>query len=236
MYRPDWLNEWFDQDNRCLINSPDHVKGLAFWNALYQDRLAPEDSVNWGYAELVQAFWAGICGCCEQDPEVVGTCLEHGMTGQTLLTAIMPAGPKARVSFGDVRFLSMASGSTRKDAAWEVLSWMMAPDQLLRYCKEVGLIPPVKQGLADPSFGTGLYKPFMEMVTDPTMLLNWYPNYLPEMGEFIEVRVTEEQQKMLLKKQTAQETLDRLADFLNTAQKKYVDKHGPNTPRPPTRG
>ena len=44
---------------------------------------------------------------------------------------------------------------------------------------------------------------------------------------------TEEQQKMLLKQQSPQDTLDRLADFLNTAHRKYVDKNGPDVPRPP---
>lgn len=228
-------NEWFAEDSRCIINSPEHVKGLEFWNALYQDRLVPEDSLNWGYTELVQAFWSGVCGCCEQDTEVVGTCLEHGMDETTLLTAPMPAGPKARVGGVGVWFMSMASGSKQKDAAWEVMSWLQAPDQIVRYCKEVGMIPPVKQGMADPSFGQGFYKPFMEMANDPTLLLDWTPAYLPEMAEFVEVRTMEEQQKMLLKRQTPQETLDRLADFIQKAQKRYVERHGPNTPRPPKR-
>jgi multiple sugar transport system substrate-binding protein len=226
-------NEWFDEDHRCIINSPEYVQGLEFWNALYQDGLVPKDSLNWGYSELVQAFWAGITGCFEQDPEVVRTCYEHGMDETTFTTAIMPAGPKARVSVADVWFMSMTSGSPRKDAAWEVLSWLMAPEQVIRHCKEVGMIPPVKQGINDPAFGQGLYKPFMDMVNDPTMLSSWYPSYLPEMGEFIEVRTTEEQQKMLLKQQSPQETLDKLADFMTAAQKKYIDKNGPDTPRPP---
>ncbi len=78
----------------------------------------------------------------------------------------------------------------------------------------------------------GFINPFMDMVTDPNILIDWAPNYLPEMGEFLEVRTTEEQQKMLLKQQSPQDTLDRLADFMTRAQKKYVDKHGPDTPRP----
>jgi len=45
--------------------------------------------------------------------------------------------------------------------------------------------------------------------------------------------VTEEQQKMLLQRQSPRETLDRLADFMTRAQKKYVDRFGPDTPRPP---
>ena len=53
------------------------------------------------------------------------------------------------------------------------------------------------------------------------------------MGEFIEVLVTEEQQKMLLGRQSPRETLDRLADFLGRAQQRYVERHGPDTPRPP---
>jgi multiple sugar transport system substrate-binding protein len=226
-------NQWFDENNRCIINSPDHVEGLAFWNALYQDRLVPEDSINWGYTELVQGFWSGVCGCVEQDNEVVGTCLEHGMDTSSLATAIMPAGPKARVTSNDIWNLSMSSQCRNKEAGWEFISWLLSPEQNLIYCRDVGVISPLKQGFDDPELSTGLYRPFMDMINDPAMLQNWYPNYLPEMGEFVEVMVTREQQNMLLGKQSPQQTLDRLADFIQKAQDKYTAAHGPDTPRPP---
>ena len=225
-------NEWFDENNRCIINSTDHVEGLTFWNDIYQDGLSPRDSLNWGYNELVQGFWSGICGCIEQDPEVVPTCLEHGMDESTLITAVMPAGPKARVASNDIWILSMASGSQNKDAARQFYAWMMTPEQLIPYSKASNVLPSVKQGMNDPAFSKGLFKPFMEMASSTAALQNWYPSYLPEMGEFIEVLVTEEQQNMLLKRQSPQDMLDKLADFLNKAQKKYVDQHGPDTPRP----
>lgn len=225
-------NEWFDADNRCIINDPDHVAGLSFWNDLYQDGLSPEDSLNWGYNELVQAFWSGICGCIEQDPEVVPTCLEHGMDESTLVTAPMPAGPKAQVASNDIWILSIASSSPNKAAAQQFYAWMMSPEQLIPYSKDSNVLPAVKQGMDDPSFSQGLFKPFMDMASSTTAIQNWYPSYLPEMAEFIEVLVTEEQQKMLLGQQSPQDMLDKLADFLNKAQKKYVDQHGPDVPRP----
>ena len=226
-------NEWFDMDNRCIINSPEHVAGLSYWNDLYQDGLTPRDSLNWGYTELVQGFWSGTCGCIEQDNEVVATCVEHGMDDTSLVTAIMPAGPKARVASADIWMLSMASGSGKKDAAWDLYSWLLSPGPLGVYSRDTGVIPSFKTGLADPVLEQSFYKPFVDMVSDTNNLANWYPSYLPEMGEFTEVMVTEEQQKMLLKQQSPQDTLDRLADFLNTAQRKYVDKNGPDVPRPP---
>ena len=228
-------NEWFDADHRCIINSPDHVAGLSFWNDLYQDGLAPLDAVNWGYTELVQGFWSGLCGTMEQDPEVIQSCLEHGLDESTLTTTVMPGGPKARVTYADMGFVSMAAGSPRKDTAWEFLSWLMAPAQNIRYCRAINIIPPLKAGLEDPAFGQGLYRPFRDMMTDDTMLPSWSPNYLPEMGEFLEIRTTEEHQNMLLNKQSPEETLDRLADFMTRAEKKYIDRHGPDTPRPPRR-
>lgn len=226
-------NAWFDEDHRCIINSPDHVAGLSYWNDLYQDGLAPPDSLNWGFNELVQGFWSGLCGTMEQDPEVVRTCLEHGLDEDRLAITVMPAGPRARVALSDGGYTSMSSASPHKDEAWTFLDWLMAPEQRLRYCRDVNMIPPFSSAMEDPAFGQGLYRSFVEMVTDPSILQNWYPNYLPEMGEFLEVRVTEEHQKMLLRRQSPQETADRLADFMTRAQEKYVDRHGPDTPRPP---
>ena len=226
-------NAWFDGDHNCLINSPAHVAGLTFWNDLYQDGLTPADSVNWGYNELVQGFWSGICGCIEQDPEVLRTCLDHGMDESTLVTAPMPAGPRARVASNDIWILSISSGAKNPEGALAFYEWMMSPDQLIAYSKDASVLPTVKRGMDDPYFGRGFLRPFMDMATDTTLLQNWYPSYLPEMGEFIEVLVTEEQQKMLLGRQSPRETLDRLADFLSRAQKRFVDRHGPDTPRPP---
>lgn len=226
-------NHWFDGDNQCIINGPDHVAGLTYWNDLYQDGLSPPDSVNWGYTELVQGFWSGLCGAMEQDNEVVATCLEHGMDETTLLTARMPAGPKATVTTADIWILTMAASTPDKDAAWGLYSWLMSPEQLGAYAKGTGTIPSYTAGLDDPALSSGFYKPFVDMVSDPGSLANWYPSYLPEMGEFIEVTVTEEQQKMLLKQQSPQETLDKLATFLNRAQKRYVDQNGPDVPGPP---
>ncbi len=226
-------NAWFDDDHHCIINSPDHVAGLSYWNDIYQDGLAPADSLNWGYNELVPAFWSGLCGTMEQDPEVIKSCVEHGMDDATLTTTIMPAGPKARVSLADLGFLAMSSASPRKDSAWKFLSWMASPDQLNRYCRDVNMIPPFKKSMYDPALGQGLYRSFLDMITDRTMLPNWYPNYLPEMGEFLEVRATEEHQNMLLKRQSPQETMDKLADFMTKAERKFTDVHGPDTPKPP---
>lgn len=228
-------SDWFDADHTCIINSPDHVAGLAFWNDLYQDGLAPSDALNWGYTELVQGFWSGICAVMEQDPEVIRTCLEHGLDESTLTTTAMPGGPKARTTYADTGFICMAAGSPRKEAAWTFLSWLTEPAQHIRYCRDANTIPPFKAGLADPSFDQKLYRPFFDMIADETMLPDWSPNYLPEMGEFLEIRTTEEQQKMLLGRQSPQETLDRLADFITRAEKKYIDRHGPDTPRPPQR-
>ena len=229
-------NEWFDDDNRCIINGPDHVAGLSYWNDLYQDGLCPRDALNWGYTELVQGFWSGTCGSVEQDNEVVATCIEHGMDESSLMTAMMPAGPRARVTSADIWILTMSAGSRNKDAAQGLFQWLMSPEQLGGYSLEAGVIPSFTAGLENPAIGQGLYKPFVDMVTAPNNLANWYPSYLPEMGEFIEVTVTEEQQKMLLKQQTPQETLDKLADFLNKAHRKFVDKNGPDVPRPPRNG
>ncbi|MCY4545297.1 MAG: sugar ABC transporter substrate-binding protein [Gemmatimonadetes bacterium] len=226
-------NEWFDRDHNCIINSPAHVEGLTYWNDIYQDGLAPVDSVNWGYNELVQGFWSGVCGCIEQDPEVVRTCLEHGMDESTLVTAAMPAGPRAHVASNDIWILSISSAAKNTDDALAFYEWMMSPEQLIAYSKDASVLPTVKQGMDDPYFGQGFLQPFMDMATDTRFLQNWYPSYLPEMGEFIEVLVTEEQQKMLLGRQSPRETLDRLADFLDRAQRRHVDRHGPDTPRPP---
>jgi len=226
-------NEWFDENNHCIINSADHVEGLTYWNDIYQEGLAPIDSVNWGYNELVQGFWSGICGCIEQDPEVVRTCLEHGLDESTLTTAVMPRGPRAHVTSNDIWIFSLAAGARNPSGALEFYEWMMSPEQLIAYSKDASVLPTVEQGMDDSTFDSGFLQPFMEMATNPNLLQNWYPSYLPEMGEFIEVLVTEEQQKMLLGRQSPQDMLDRLAGFLEQAQKRYIDRYGPVTPRAP---
>ena len=65
-------NAWFDADHRCVINSPDHVAGLSYWNDLYQDGLAPPDSLNWGFNELVQGSGRGSAARWSRTPRSSG--------------------------------------------------------------------------------------------------------------------------------------------------------------------
>ena len=137
------------------------------------------------------------------------------------------------VTSNDIWIFSLAAGARNPSGALEFYEWMMSPEQLIAYSKDASVLPTVEQGMDDSTFDSGFLQPFMEMATNPNLLQNWYPSYLPEMGEVIEVLVTEEQQKMLLGRQSPQDMLDRLAGFLEQAQKRYIDRYGPVTPRAP---
>ncbi len=50
---------YFHADGTSTLADPEWIKGLTWFIDLYKNGLAPKDSVNWGFNEVVAAFYAG---------------------------------------------------------------------------------------------------------------------------------------------------------------------------------
>ena len=64
-------NTFFNDDGTSTWNSEGWVKGIDWFVDLYKNGLAPKDSVNWGFNEIVAGFYSGTCALLDQDPDAL---------------------------------------------------------------------------------------------------------------------------------------------------------------------
>ena len=88
-------NTFFTQDGKSTFDSEGWVKGLTWYIDLYKNGLAPKDSVNWGFNEIVAGFYSGTCAMLDQDPDALIAIAERMKPEQYGVTTF-PKGPDGK--------------------------------------------------------------------------------------------------------------------------------------------
>lgn len=215
--------EYFEEDGiTSTLRRPEAAQALQNFGDVYFEGYAPKDSLNWGYAETVDAFTSGVAAFLIQDTEVIDVALSK-LSEDQFTTAMAPAGNDGKTYLiGGQAGLSIAATSSNKDAAWTFISYMLQPEINAEWAEASWLIPSNKASLENPTFAQGLMAPVGEALTSDTVVLYSHPSYLPEWGEFYASVSVNELQGFLLGDLTAEETLSNLADFLEEAQARYL--------------
>lgn len=217
------FTNYFDKNGKCVFRKPVATETFKKFTDMYFNA-APKDSLNWGYAETVDAFTSGNTGLIIQDSEVIKSC-ETKMDKGTFQTGLVPVGPdgKRYIAGGYIGF-SMTSTSKSKGAAWKFISYMMSPEVNLKWGIKNSVIPETKTAYDSPAFKTGYISAYTNTLKDPNTVLFYAPEFLPEWGEFTGKVAGDELQAYLLKKQTAQETMNNISTYLENAYAKYNKK------------
>lgn len=216
-------SSYFDSEGKCVLRDPKAIEAFKKYCELYT-KAAPKDALNWGYNEKVNAFTSGITGFLMQDSEVITTC-EKTMKEGTWATAPLPVGPdgKRYLISGYIGY-SMFTTSKNKEAAWKFIAYMMDKKVNLEWNKKTNTMPVMKEALKDEYFNKGYIKAWADTAADPNTVFFNHPDYLPEWGPFFAKESVTELQNYLLGKQTAEETMNKWATFLEEAYKKYNKK------------
>lgn len=232
MYMLGALNgKLYEEDGTCRINTPEGLAAFEKYCGLYLNGYAPQDSINWGYAEMVQGFTSDLSGILNQTTEVTAVCAES-MSDEEWTVVPFPRSADGNIySKADSFFYAITSSTEHPDEAWRFVSFMLEPQNNLEYC-EVNLYIPVMQGAEnDPRFTEGGMAGFTESMNDPNFVRNPYYGYFPEATEFAETIYDQEMQAYLLGQQTAQQAVDNIANFLTEAQQNFMASN-PDTPLP----
>lgn len=221
----------YEEDGTCRINTPEGLAAFERYCNLYLDGYAPQDSINWGYAEMVQGFTSGLSGVLNQTTEVTAVCAES-MSDEEWTVVQFPRFSDGNIySTADSYFYAVTSSSRHPDEAWRFVSFMLEPENNMEYC-EVNMYIPVMQGAEeDPRFAQGYMAGFTKTMNDPNFIRNPYYGYFPEQTEFTDTIYDQEMQRYLLGQQSAQEAVDNIADFLTQAQQRFMEE-SPQTPLP----
>lgn len=211
-----------DGTYNSIYTAPEALDYFKEMYGLYLDGYAPEESINWGYPEMVEGFVSGQCGTLIQTPEVVPICqeaMEDG-TWKVLAYPRKDGAEKDVMAWGSSTSYEMSAYSENKEEAWNLIAYLTSPEVNLEYCKRFGCIPIYKTALEDDYFKNGVSRGFVDRLMSENMITAVDPIEIAQMDYFNTELSTAEIQKYLLGEQSAEDTIANLNNWLATEEEK----------------
>lgn len=213
----------YSEDGVCLMNTDEMKIPMEKFSNLYFDGVAPADSVNWGYTEMVQGFTSGLTGILSQTVEVVKTC-EETMEEGTWTTVPFPESSDGNVyGAADSYYYAITSCCEHPDAAWEFIEYITSPEICASYCETNYYIPIYNEVSGEAFEEGGALAAFLESMSRENFVRpDTTYGYFVETAEFRETIFDAEFQKYLLGQQTLDELVDYCANYLTEGQQAYL--------------
>jgi multiple sugar transport system substrate-binding protein len=215
-------NEFFKEDGTSTFTDPGWVEGLTFLTDIYKDGLAPKDSVNWGFNEIVAGFYSGTCAMLDQDPDALIAVTER-MAPEDFAVAPMPKGAGGK-SFPTIGYAgwAMFADSEHKDEAWKLIAHLAQPESNITWSKRTGALPIYKAAENDPFYAGQQFKGWFDELADPNVVPTVMPTNLEEFAFFKDALVPRTSQEALLGQRTPEELAKEWGDYLTQAQQKFM--------------
>ncbi|MEW9525207.1 sugar ABC transporter substrate-binding protein [Agrobacterium radiobacter] len=215
-------NEFFTKDGTSTFDSPGWVKGLTYVIDLYKNGLAPKDSVNWGFNEIVAGFYSGTCAFLDQDPDAL-IAIAQRMKPEDFGVMTMPKGPDGK-TFPTIGFAgwSIMSASANKDLSWKLVETLEGPEGNIEWNKKTGALPVHKSAEKDPFYASEQFKGWFDELADKNAVPTTMPTYLEEFAFFKDSLVIKTSQEALLGDITPEDLAKQWADYMTKAQQKFL--------------
>ncbi|MGN7828459.1 ABC transporter substrate-binding protein [Agrobacterium radiobacter] len=215
-------NEFFTKDGASTFDSPGWVKGLTYVIDLYKNGLAPKDSVNWGFNEIVAGFYSGTCAFLDQDPDAL-IAIAQRMKPEDFGVMTMPKGLDGK-TFPTIGFAgwSIMSASANKDLSWKLVETLEGPEGNIEWNKKTGALPVHKSAEKDPFYASEQFKGWFDELADKNAVPTTMPTYLEEFAFFKDSLVIKTSQEALLGDITPEDLAKQWADYMTKAQQKFL--------------
>jgi multiple sugar transport system substrate-binding protein len=215
-------NTFFKADGSSTFTDPGWVKGAAYLVGLYHDGLAPKDSVNWGFNEVVAGFYSGTCAMVDQDPDSL-IAIASRMKPEQWGVASFPKGPggKAFPTIGYAGW-SIFRSSAHKDLDWKLIKTINGPAANLVWNQRVGALPIYKAAEQAPMYMSGPLQGWLQELADPDEVPTLMPTYLPNFAYFADSLVVKSGQQALLGQISPDEMGRQWAAYLTKARQKLT--------------
>jgi multiple sugar transport system substrate-binding protein len=215
-------NVFFGPDGSSTLSGADWVKGTAWMVDLYKDGLAPRDSVNWGFNEVVAGFYSGACAMVDQDSDALIAVAER-MQPDQYGVAPMPKGRSGK-AFPTVGYVgwSIFKSSAHKDLDWKLIKVLNDPAGNLIWIKTVGALPVYKAAEKSPIYSSEQLKGWFTELADPDEVPTLMPTNLPGFAYFADSLVVKTGQQALLGQISAEVMNRQWATYLTKAKLKQM--------------
>lgn len=217
-------NTFFKPDGTSTLSDPSWTGGIKFLVDLYKDKLAPPDSVNWGFNEIVSGFYSGTCAMLDQDPDALISVAER-MKAEDFAVAPMPKATNGK-SFPTIGYAgwSMFANSKYKAETWKLIAHLSSPESNVAWGQRVGTLPIYKGAEGNPIYAGAQYAGWFQELNDPDVHPTIMPTYLEEFAFFKDAMASRTSQEALLGKRTPEDLTKEWGDYLTAAQKKFLAK------------
>ena len=215
-------NIFFKPDGSSTLSDPGWIVGTAWMVNLYKDGLAPRDSVNWGFNEIVAGFYSGTCAMLDQDSDALIAIAER-MKPDQYGVAPFPKGPsgKAYPTVGYAGW-SIFKSSLHKDLDWKLVKALDDPAANLVWNKRVGALPIYKSAAQAPFYSSEQLKGWFQELSDPDEVPTLMPTNLPGFAYFADSLVVRTSQQALLGQISPADMNKQWAAYLTKAKQKQL--------------
>jgi multiple sugar transport system substrate-binding protein len=211
-------NTFFRPDDTSTLTDGDWVKGSAWMVNLYKEGLAPRDSVNWGFNEIIAGFYSGSCAMVDQDSDALIAVAER-MRPDAYGVAPMPKGPSGK-AFPTVGYAgwSIFKSSAHKGLDWKLIQVLNGPAGNLIWNQRVGALPVYKAAERAPIYSSEQLKGWFQELADPDEVPTLMPTNLPGFAYFADSLVVKTGQQALLGQISPEEMNKQWASYLTKAK------------------
>lgn len=213
-----------DGTDVSIYSDPASVELFKNYYSIYTEGWAPEDSINWGFTDMVEGFVSGQCGTLIQSPEV-GITLQNSMDPDVWTCLPYPKAENVEKNYhqwGYPGSYSIASNSQHIDEAWTFIDWLSSAEINLEYSKRFGCIPLHTSSMKDPFLEEGYMKAYTSRLLDPDVEYLAQPTKLSQWGYFLSEWFMNESQKYMAGQQTAEETMEKAGQWMTEQYDKDV--------------
>jgi multiple sugar transport system substrate-binding protein len=216
-------NTFFTPQGTSTLSDVGWIKGSAFLVDLYKQGLAPKDSVNWGFNEVVAGFYSGSCAMVDQDSDsliAIGARMKPDQYG----VAPMPKGPAGK-AFPTVGYAgwSIFKSSPHKDLDWKLIQALDDPAANLVWNQRVGALPVYKTAEKAPLYASEQLKGWFQELADPDEVPTLMPTHLPGFAYFADSLVVKTSQQALLGQISPEDMNKQWAAYLTKAKQKELN-------------
>jgi multiple sugar transport system substrate-binding protein len=215
-------NTFFNSAGTSTLQDPGWVQGSAYMVNLYKDGLAPKDSVNWGFNEVVAGFYSGTCAMIDQDPDSL-IAIAQRLKPDAFGIASMPKGPAGK-AFPTIGYAgwSIFKSSEHKDLDWGLLAALDDPAGNLVWNQRVGALPVYKAAEKAPLYAGAELKGWFDEMADPDEVPTLMPTNLPGFAFFADSLAIKTSQQALLGQISPADMNKQWAAYLTKAKQKQL--------------
>jgi multiple sugar transport system substrate-binding protein len=209
---------FFKPDGSSTFTDAGWISGFTALADIYKSGLAPKDSVNWGYNDIVAAFYSGTCAMIDNDPDALIAISERMKADEYGVAPwIKGAGGKSFPTIGYSGW-SMFANSKHKDLAWKLIATLDGVPGNLTWNRRIGALPVYIAASKDPLYADARFKGWFEELADPNVVPMIMPMDLRAWAMFANSIVPRTSQSVLLGELSPPQMAQQWAQVLTKAK------------------